>query len=270
MRVCLCSANYVADVSGYAVRPFNWGVCERATSEAFSGASWEGRFRGLLARTKAMGFEAIEVWQAHMVAGRADAAQRALARRLLDEAGMRCASYTSFFSRPNPERQEVESAFGVAAALGAGVIAGGMHRDNAALVDELSRQYGVRMAIENHGEKAEQLAELLEALTPSQRERIGTTVDTGIYAGQGDDAVQACRLLRGHIFHVHFKDVAERGAHGCCAAGAGIARLPEVVRELRGQGYDGYLSVECETLDHDSDPESAESLRRLREWLATP
>ncbi len=267
MRICLCSANYVADVSGYSVRPFDWGSCERATIEAFSGDGWEGRFRGLLQRVAGMGFDAVEVWQAHLVASRADDAQLKAARRLLDAAGMRCASYTSFFSRPNPPRAEVESAFRVASALGAGVIAGGMHRENAALVDELSRLYGPRMAIENHGEKASEIGALLAGLTPSQRERIGTTVDTGIYAGQGDDAVEACRLLRGHIFHVHFKDVPERGAHGCCAAGAGIARLPEVVQELRAQGYDGYLSVECETLYHDPDPESAQSLVRLREWL---
>lgn len=268
MQICLCSANYVADVSGYAVHPFNWGTCERATVEAFSGAGWEERFTELLRRVRAMGFSAIEVWQAHLVAARADAAQRASAGRLLAEAGMRCASYTSFFSRPRPARQEVESAFQVAAALGAGVIAGGMHRDNAALVDELARQYGVRMAIENHGERPAALAELLAALTPSQQESIGTTVDTGIYASQGVDPVQACRLLRGRILHVHFKDVAALGAHGCCAAGAGIARLGEVVAELRAQGYGAHLSVECETFDHDPDPESAESLRRLTEWLA--
>jgi sugar phosphate isomerase/epimerase len=263
MRVCLCSANYVADVSGYSVRPFDWGTCERATIEAFSGEGWEGRFRGLLARVRAMGFEAIEVWQAHMVAARADEAQRALARRLLDAAGVRCASYTSFFSRPNPARETVESAFRVASALGASVIAGGMHRDNAALVDELARQHRVRMAIENHGERPEAIAELLGALTPAQRQSIGTTVDTGIYAGQGIDPVEACRLLAGHILHVHFKDVTAVGAPG-----KGIARLPDVVAELRRQGYDGYLSVECETFEHDPDPESAESLVRVREWLA--
>jgi len=267
VEICLCSANYVADVSGYQ-RPFDWGRCERATSEAFSGPGWEGRFRGLLQRVKAMGFTAIEVWQAHLVAARAEEVQRASARRLLDEAGLRCASYTSFFSRPGAPRQEIESAFAVAAALGASVIAGGMHPANAALVDELARQYGVRLALENHGERPEALAELLAALTPGQRQSIGTTVDTGIYAGQGIDPVEACRLLRGHILHVHFKDVTAVGAHECCAAGAGIARLAEVTAELTAQGYAGHLSVECETLYHDPDPESAESLARLRAWLA--
>jgi len=268
MQLCLCSANYVADVSGYAVRPFDWGKCERATTLAFSGAQWEPHFLALLQRVKAMGFEAIEVWQAHMVAAGADAAQRTRARQLLDVGGMRCASYTSFFSRPGAPRPEIEGAFAAASALGAGVIAGGMHKDHAALVDELARQYGVRMAIENHGEKPEALAELLASLTPSQRESIGTTVDTGIYAGAGIDPVEACRLLRGHIYHVHFKDVPELGAHGCCAAGAGIARLRDVVGELKAQGYAHYLSVECETPYHDPDPESAESLQRAREWLA--
>ena len=267
MKVCLCSANYVADVSGYQVRPFDWGRCERATVEAFAGERWAGSFRTLLRRVRAMGFTAIEVWQAHLRAVGADEARLAAARRMLEEEGLRCASYTSFFSSPRTPREDVEAAFRVAEALGAGVIAGGMHREMAPLVDELARRTGVRMAIENHGEKPEALAELLASLPTAYAETIGTTVDTGIYAGQGDDPVASCGLLRGRIFHVHFKDVAAVGAHECCAAGRGVARLADVTAELRRQGYAGFLSIECETLYHDPDPEVRQSLETLHGWL---
>jgi len=268
MRICLCSANYVADASGYRVRPFDWGTCERATVEAFSGPRWEPSFRALLARVRGLGFEAIEVWQAHLPAATATPERLATARRLLDEAGLRCASYTSFFSRPDTPDEAIDAAFRVAEALGAGVVAGGMHRAVADRVYRAARRTGVRMAIENHGERPEEVLALLEDLPGAYQEVIGTTVDTGIYAAQGDDPVAACRLLGPHVFHVHCKDVPERGAHDCCAAGRGIARLAEVVAELRRLGYPGYLSVECETLYHPSDEEARESLATLQAWLA--
>lgn len=267
MRICLCSANYVADASGYRVQPFDWGRCEQTTLEAFSGGAWEGHFRALLQRVRALGYTAIEVWQAHLRAATATERQLVTARRLLDEVGLRCASYTSFLSDPQTPRADVAAAFRVAAALGAGVIAGGMHRTMAETVDALARETGVRMAIENHGETPAAVAELLGDLPASYAATIGATVDTGIYAGQGVDPVDACQLLAGRIFHVHLKDVAAVGGHACCAAGRGVARLRAVTAELRRQAYGGYLSIECETLDHDSDPEAAESLRTVQGWL---
>ena len=50
---------------------------------------------------------------------------------------------------------------------------------------------------------------------------IGTVVDTGWYATQGYDAVEAVKRLGKHIFHMHLKDVSGVGKHDTCHYGRG-------------------------------------------------
>ena len=64
----------------------------------------------------------------------------------------------------------------------------------------------------------------------------------------------------------NFKDVPAVGAHECVALGGGIVDVRGVIRELKRTGYDGWLSIEIETSDHDPTAEiiaSAATLRRL-------
>jgi sugar phosphate isomerase/epimerase len=74
------------------------------------------------------------------------------------------------------------------------------------------------------------------------------------------------RVLGRQIKHVHFKDVPAVGSHDCVAIGSGIVDVKGVLRELKTCDYDGWLSIEIETADHDPTDEiiqSAETLRAL-------
>jgi sugar phosphate isomerase/epimerase len=95
---------------------------------------------------------------------------------------------------------------------------------------------------------------------------IGANLDTGNLAIQGGDPVKAARVLGGQIRHVHFKDVPAVGSHDCVAIGSGIVDVKGVLKELKACNYDGWLSIEIETADHDPTEEiiqSAETIRAL-------
>jgi sugar phosphate isomerase/epimerase len=67
------------------------------------------------------------------------------------------------------------------------------------------------------------------------------------------------------IKHVHFKDVPAVGSHNCVAIGSGIVDVKGVLKELKACGYEGWLSIEIETSDHDPTEEILTSSERIRE-----
>ena len=82
----------------------------------------------------------------------------------------------------------------------------------------------------------------------------------------GGDPAQAIRQLGDRIIHVHLRDVPAVGSDASVAVGTGIVDVPAVMRELRKRGYDGWLSIEIPTIDHDPTAEiltTAETIRHL-------
>lgn len=68
--------------------------------------------------------------------------------------------------------------------------------------------------------------------------------DSGNYLMAGEDCLEAIRLLRGRISHVHLKDRVSKSDMSCPAIGAGCIPEAEVIRILRDSGYSGWLTVE--------------------------
>ena len=65
---------------------------------------------------------------------------------------------------------------------------------------------------------------------------------------------------------MHLKDVPAVGSHDCVAIGEGVVDVKGVIKELKASGYEGWLSIEIETTDHDPSDEiiqSAETIRAL-------
>jgi L-ribulose-5-phosphate 3-epimerase len=122
------------------------------------------------------------------------------------------------------------------------------------------RGHGVRFGYENHPERSPQ--EVL-ALIGDAADVLGAAVDTGWWATQGYDPVQALRDLDGRLFHVHLKDVEEPGTHISCMHGEGCAGIAGCVDELLALGYQGALTVEHEPFDRDP----TEEVIRMRELI---
>jgi sugar phosphate isomerase/epimerase len=116
---------------------------------------------------------------------------------------------------------------------------------------------GVRYAVELHNAltaRPDMLQRLLARFGPDE---LGVNFDTGNSYLAGNDPVEYLRAVADRVIHVHVKDIpaSQRHLRGKLtgtrvgvAAGDGEIDLPGIVRVLHDAGYQGVLSVECDTL----------------------
>ena len=252
------TANFVARETGWAMH--GWGHGDRLTNEAFAPLeAFAERLDALLADVRALGFDAIDLWGAHLSPEWATDEHVAIAQEGLRRHGLSVATYGTWVGPTNVER-----ACELALAVGTNVIAAGFSGDAATLAQVL-REHGVTLAIENHPERTP-----VEALAKIEAGggTMAATVDTGWWATQGYDPVRAIEELGPHIAHVHLKDVLREGEpHDTCPWGEGIVDVEACVRALQRIGYAGALTVEHEPEDHDPSAEIRTMRELLEGWL---
>jgi sugar phosphate isomerase/epimerase len=264
MQWAFMTANYVGRALGYANNT-DWMANHRATVEAFHGPQFGERFAELIDDVKSAGFDAIELWVAHLEPLRATPEMIETANRILRERGVMLVSYTAGFGQPGVSREDATRIFEVGKALDAPVFAQGFHPDNGPLVAELGQRYGIRMGLENHPQKtAQEVIEIVAPFAPW----VGSANDTGWFATQGYDAVRATHELRDYLVHMHLKDIAAAGGHETCTLGDGIVDIPGVLKALKAIGYAGAVTIEHEPYDRDPTDECRISLERAKAWWA--
>ena len=257
--IAYMTANEVARETGWAMH--GWGHGDRATNEAFAPLETFGeRFDALLGRVRSLGFDAIDLWGAHLSPEWATDEHVAVAQEGLSRHELVVATYATWVGPSNVRR-----ASELARALGTPVIGAGFSGDAGELAPVL-REHGVVLAIENHPEKTP--AEVLVKIRASG-ETMAATVDTGWWGTQGYDAVRAIEELWPHVAHVHLKDVLREGEpHETCAWGEGIVDIEASVRVLQRLGYAGAYTVEHEPEDRDPTEEIRAMHGRLEGWLS--
>ncbi len=256
-RISFMSANYVARQTGYAMH--GWGHGDRMTQEHFRPLeTYAERLDELLADIRALGFDTIDLWGAHLGPEWATDQHLEIAREALERHELQVSSLAAWIG---PD--ELERACDLALGLGTTIIGGGASGQPTALVPAL-RERGVRLAIENHPERTPE--ELLAKIEDGGN-TLGVTVDTGWWATNGYDPARAIEELGEHVLHVHLKDVLAPGAHETCAWGRGCVPVEACVRALQKIGYTGAIAVEHEPEHEDPSEDCAELLVVLRRWL---
>ncbi|WP_127491465.1 sugar phosphate isomerase/epimerase family protein [Paenibacillus glycanilyticus] len=263
MKLAFMTANYVAEALQY--RPgLEWGAYQEETFRKFHSASFAYEFEQLLYRIKRLGFNALELWVAHLDPLQATPEMIKTAVGLLERYELEVVSYTPSFRTPHTGKEEIKKVYETAKAIGAPVLANGFHASNAPVIYELGKQYGIKYGIENHPEKnAQEVLSQIEGFAPW----IGSTLDTGWFATQGYDPVKAVWELKDHLVHVHLKDVAAAGEHDSCELGQGIVPIADVISHLKAIHYQGALTIEHEPMDHDPSDEVMKSLIHVRQLL---
>jgi inosose dehydratase len=168
------------------------------------------------------------------------------ARTKLDRAGIRCVSY---YAPTIANDQDLENAVRFAKLLGSENISGDALGGMLKRIDEVLTREGLTFGIHNHyfkeGFAYESPEEILKAIGGLSK-TVGCTLDTGHFASCGYDPAEAVRKLSARLKMVHLKDIAAAGGEVNVLLGSGIAKIPEVMRELRRTGYSGLVAIEYE------------------------
>ncbi len=255
------SANFVARQVGYALTG-GWMQGDQAANDYFQPLeTFSERFGGLLDEISAIGFNAVDVWSAHLNWNWATSTHIAAARSLLAEHQLQVVSLAGNFGAT---RAEFEAACRLAVALGASSLGGDtalMATDRAFIVATL-KKHGLQLGIENHPEKTAHA--LLDKIGPGDDGVLGAALDTGCFATLGFDASQAVSDLAGRLVHVHRRDVIAPGSTESCRFGHGCVPLEACLRNLHQIGYTGPISIEHNPEHYDPTEDCRASLAWLR------
>src|ERR1700758_4135899 len=168
-------------------------------------------------------------------------------REKLDRGGIRCVSY---YSATIKDDQDVENAIRFAKLLGCSNITGDATGDVLNRIDQRLTQEGLTFGIHNHFFPNTRFAyespeDVLNALAPLSK-TMGATADTGQFSSCGYDPADAIRKLAPRLRMVHLKDVIAKGRDVNVLLGRGVARIPQVMQELRRQRFTGLIALEYE------------------------
>jgi len=259
--VSFTTANYAGRALKYDSKA-DWAEHIEATIRSTSRAVLDA----ILADIKDTGFEAVDIWMCHCDwQEHAEDDFAGKARKQIEQAGLRVASYAGGASVSSKE--DVEKLFGFMEVLGAPMLAGiiwGLD-DPAPTIQQICETYDLRWARENHEEKSTD--EMLAQIGGGDLDRCGIALDTGWCAKQDLDALDAVKTMREQLFVMHLKDM-RAGVAETCVLGDGDVPVEQIVRYLVDTGWNGAICIEHEPLHRDPMPQTAESLKRLKEWLA--
>ncbi|MEZ4632131.1 MAG: hypothetical protein R2880_15720 [Deinococcales bacterium] len=189
------SANFVARNLGYHMSE-GWMQGDKATQDYYRPLeSFAERFDAMLAEVADMGFKAIDLWGAHLHPDWATREHLGIAKDRLKTHGLKVTSMAAWCA----SLAHVEGFSRVSSAIGSPIIAGGapILREYRAEAVAILKNYGVKLALENHPEKNSQ--ELLSQIADGAEGFVGAAPDTGWWATQNYSAAKALHELKEHI-----------------------------------------------------------------------
>lgn len=246
-RIAFVTANLVARVSDYRFELAHWGEQHKKTIAATDAAAWQSICREI----SAVGFQAIEVWEAHAAPEVMTRERAATWKAIMDDHGLKAIGYGGGLSRKTLE---------ICQWLVIPQINGWIGNHTPEQATALCRQMGVRFNVENHPEK--NLAEIL-ARIGGGNEWLGVCIDTGWLGTQGASGPEIIRACGQLARHTHIKDVKAAGGHQTCLLGEGVAQVAACLTALKQIGYTGWYSWE----DEPEDRNPFDSAVRNRQWI---
>lgn len=192
-----------------------------------------------------------------------DDATRAKVRALLKKNKIEVVSYGVVTGKDEAEWRQI---FTFAKAMGLHDIATEPKAEALALVDQLSRESGVRVALHNHPTPSIYAnPDFALATVKPFGPNLGLCADTGHWVRSGYDPIESLRKAEGKIISLHFKDLTERGVKAAHDVpwGTGASDAAGQIAELRRQHFSGYVFVEYE---HNT-PELEQNVIRSAEYF---
>ncbi|MEH7380550.1 sugar phosphate isomerase/epimerase [Bacillus sp. JJ1533] len=255
------TANYFARATDYQASMETWGEAERKVIENFSLAE----FDRICSDIQSAEFQQMELWMGHAFPKFVTPYWAAELRAIWESHGLDVYSYSCSLGDPVHYPKWTRLCFETAKALGIELITSGISKESAPVIYRLCKEYGMKVAVENHPEKH---PNEIRSIIGDYGDLLGAAVDTGWFATQGYSPAEAIRQLKDVLVHVHLKDVKEAGAHDSVLLGTGIAGISDCIDALKEIGYDRTISIEQEAGDHDPTEDCAASLRWVNDYLS--
>jgi inosose dehydratase len=209
-----------------------------------------------------LGFEQVEFYSGMLETSASDEEIEATKKKVFD-LGLSVSGHG--VNRLTKDAAKNRTIFEFAKKLGAPCITADPDLDSFDSLDELVKEFDIRVAIHNHGprhryNKAIDVLRVIEG----RDERIGACADLGHYIRSGQNAPEVIRLLKGRLYGIHLKDFAEmtdktKGV----ILGKGHLNVEEVFTELHLAGFPANGAVSLEYEENPKDP-----LAEIRECVA--
>jgi len=138
------------------------------------------------------------------------------------------------------------------------------------IVEKLAKEFGIRVAIHNHGPGDTVFPSALGAheKIKGMDKRMGLCLDVGHTVRQGEREVETIRAVKDRILDFHIKDVNRRDAKGTTVVmGKGVIDLPGVLKALLEMKYPGHVALEYENDTKDLVADVAECFAYIRKTL---
>jgi sugar phosphate isomerase/epimerase len=148
-------------------------------------------------------------------------------------------------------------------------------QDNLKMIEELVKEYDIRIAIHNHGPEDKHFPtpqSVLDAVR-SLDARCGLCMDVGHSARAGADVVKSIGDAGSRLLDMHVKDLRDftgKGtpSFGQCDVGDGEMPFPGIFKQLKKMNYQGCVNLEYEINDKNPMPGIARSFSYMRGVLA--
>jgi len=200
-----------------------------------------------LRHARDLGFKHVEFYSG-MYPVNSDAAAIAAMKKTLADLGLTLSAHgVNRFTKDAAANRKM---FEFAKAAGIRTFGADPDPDAFASLDELVKEFDVRVAIHNHGptHRYNKVIDVLRAVE-NHDPRIGACADLGHYLRSGERPVEVIRLLKGRLYGVHLKDFAEmQDKTKGVILGKGHIDVPAVMAALVAADFpaDGALSIEYE------------------------
>ncbi len=167
---------------------------------------------------------------------------------------------------------EIRKGFEYAKDVGVPTIVCSPRRDAIPLLDQLVKEFDLKLAIHNHGPEDKGFFpspyDAMELISKYDK-RIGLCIDVGHTARAGVDPAESIIKCKERLYDVHMKDIATLSKASPIESGRGILNSKAILMALRKINYQGLVGFEYEKDSKDPVPGLAESVGYTRGLLAS-
>jgi len=222
-----------------------------------------------IAMTREAGVKHITLKDVHLSL-KSTAAERREARKKIEDAGLVLMG-GGVISISNKE-DVIRAVFDYAKDAGMPTLVCSPEPDALDAVEKMAKQYGIRIAIHNHGPGDKRYPSPLDVLkmVKDRDGHMGICMDVGHTVRLGEEPIAVLQACAARLHDFHMKDVTQAAAKGAATpVGKGVIDIPGVLKALVGLKFAYHVALEYEANADAPMPGITESFAYMRRVLAT-